>query len=110
MLIHSLRPRSVLSFGPDTEAIPLRDMNVIIGPNGSGKSNLLEVIALLKSAPKAMAEPIREGGGIRDWLWKGSSKPATVSLETTVANLNGSMPLCYRVPFTEQAHRFQTPS
>ena len=107
VLIHSLRPRSVLSFGPDTEAIPLREMNVIIGPNGSGKSNLLEVIALLKSAPRAMAEPIREGGGIRDWLWKGSSKPSTASLEATVANPNGSMSLRYRASFIEQAHRFQ---
>jgi predicted ATPase len=81
VLIHSLRPSGVLSFGPDTEAIPLHGLNVIIGPNGSGKSNLLEVIALLKSASKAMAEPVREGGGIREWLWKGSSKPMIASLE-----------------------------
>lgn len=107
MFIHSLRPRGVLSFGPDTEAIPLHGLNVIIGPNGSGKSNLLEVIALLKSASKAMAEPVREGGGIREWLWKGSSKPMIASLEAIVANPKGRMPLRYRACFTEQGHRFQ---
>ena len=46
------------------------EMIGIIGPNGAGKSNLLEAVALLQSAPDQLLKPIREGGGVRDWLHK----------------------------------------
>src|SRR5262245_8173843 len=39
-LIREVTLRNVLSYGPYTEPIPLRGLNVLIGPNGSGKSNL----------------------------------------------------------------------
>lgn len=52
MLLHSLKISNLLSFGPDSEEIPLRELNVIIGTNGSGKSNFLEAISLLQAAPK----------------------------------------------------------
>lgn len=107
MLIHSLKLRNVLSFGPDTEALHLGALNVFIGPNGSGKSNLIECIALLQSAPKALTLPIREGGGIHDWLWKGAKGRPTASIEAVVANPGGAMPLRYRLEFTESGQRFQ---
>ena len=44
--------------GPNGVELPLAPLNVLIGANGSGKSNLLEAIALLRSAPRDLAEPI----------------------------------------------------
>ncbi|HWT66922.1 MAG TPA: AAA family ATPase [Terracidiphilus sp.] len=49
--IKSIRPVNLLSFGPDTEEIELRSLNILIGANGSGKSNLIEVIGLLSRLP-----------------------------------------------------------
>jgi predicted ATPase len=68
--IKSLHIQNLLSFGPDSPKITLGPLNVLIGPNGSGKSNLIEVVALLQSTPRDLATPIREGGGIVEWLWK----------------------------------------
>src|SRR5207249_11225304 len=59
MLIHSLRIKNLLSFGPDTESLPLAPLNVLIGPNGSGKSNFLEAISLLQAAPKDLSAPLK---------------------------------------------------
>lgn len=69
--LKSLHIQGLLSFAPDAEEIPLTPLNVVIGPNGSGKSNLIEVIDLLKSLPTGLSEAIRDGGGIREWIWKG---------------------------------------
>ncbi len=109
MLIRSLKMRNFLSFGPDSDAIPLKSLNLIIGPNGSGKSNLLEGIALMQSAPGQLNAPIREGGGVRDWLWKGTDKTAVASLEITVESMppNITPPLRYRFDFTESGKRFE---
>lgn len=68
--IKSLNIQNLLSFGPASPPITLGPLNVLIGPNGSGKSNLIEVIGLLQSTPRDLAVPIREGGGIVEWLWK----------------------------------------
>jgi predicted ATPase len=109
MLIHTIQMRSLLSFGPRSEEIALRPLNILIGPNGSGKSNLLEGVALLQSAPDRLNAPIREGGGIRDWLWKGSETPQVASLEAVVdlfASSSESL-LRYRFDFTETGKRFE---
>src|SRR5580658_8280918 len=73
MLLKQLQVRGLLSFGPDVMDLPLRDLNVFIGPNGSGKSNFLEILALLKAAPRSLSDPVKQMGGVRDWLWKGES-------------------------------------
>jgi len=73
MLLHSIYLRNFLSYGdepPETATLALRPLNVLIGPNASGKSNLLEAFALLKHAPGHLQKPIREGGGLRRWLFK----------------------------------------
>ena len=106
MLIKSLRIRNLLSFGPDTELLPLTQLNVLIGPNGSGKSNFLEAISLLQAAPKDLSAPVKEVGGVRDWLWKGASK-AVASLEVMVENPRGKMPLRHELSFTEHGSRFE---
>ena len=107
MLIHSIQLSNFLSFGETSEAVQLRDLNVVIGPNGSGKSNLLEAIELLSGAPKDLTKPIRDGGGIRDWLWKGSKTPPVASVEAILRYPKGPQPLRYRLSFTEVGQRFE---
>jgi predicted ATPase len=105
-MIREICLKNLLSFGPDSPALPLRGLNLVIGPNGSGKSNLIEAISLLQSAPSALASPVRDGGGIRDWLWKGSKKPIA-SLEVVVDNRRGTEDLRHRIAFSELGQRFQ---
>ena len=57
-MLRRLKLSGLLSFGPNGVELPLAPLNVLIGANGSGKSNLLEAIALLRSAPRDLAEPI----------------------------------------------------
>src|SRR3954452_6057511 len=71
MLIRNLKVSGLLSFGARGIDLPLTALNVLIGPNGSGKSNLLEVLALLRAAPSNLPAPVREMGGVREWLWNG---------------------------------------
>ena len=106
MLIKSLRIKNLLSFGPDTESLTLTQLNVLIGPNGSGKSNFLEAISLLQAAPKDLSAPVKEVGGVRDWLWKGKSN-AVASLEVMIENPSGKMPLRHVMNFTEHGSRFE---
>lgn len=107
MLIHSIQLNNFLSFSADAEVIPLGPLNVIIGPNGSGKSNLMESIELLRSAPEQLLKPIREGGGVRDWLWKGAKGTPTATLDVVLANPKGPQNLRYHLAFTEIGQRFE---
>lgn len=107
MLIQSIQLNNFLSFGASSAVIPLRPLNVIIGPNGSGKSNLLESIELLRSAPEQLLKPIREGGGVRDWLWKGAEGTPTASLDVLLAYPKGPQSLRYHLAFTEVGQRFE---
>src|SRR5438105_4583019 len=86
--------RNILSYGPDSDPIPLCNLNVLIGPNGSGKSNLIEAIALLRATPveKDLRDAIREGGTITEWVWKGRPE-APASIEAVVANPAGNQDL-----------------
>lgn len=72
--IKSLQLENFLSYGSESEEIELQPLNVLIGSNASGKSNLIEAIALLKATPTDLPAPIRQGGGITDFLWKGSKE------------------------------------
>ena len=85
----------------------MEPLNVLIGPNASGKSNLIEALSLLAAAPRDLQEPIRAGGGIRDWLWKGRPRTVTASVDVTVAYPRGSIALRYRLCFTETGARFE---
>jgi predicted ATPase len=107
MLIHEIKLSNFLSFGDKSESIPLKPLNVIIGPNGSGKSNLLESIELVRSAPEQLLKPIREGGGVRDWLWKGAKGTTTASLDIVVGNPIGPQSLRYVLSFTAVNQRFE---
>ncbi len=77
--LKSLKLDNLLSFGRATQPVELGRLNVLIGPNGSGKSNFIEAIGLLKAAPGDLLEPIRLGGGVAEWIWKGANDaPATI--------------------------------
>ena len=57
ILLRSLQPVNLLSFGPDTPPIELGPLNILIGANGSGKSNFIETVALqCKPAAEDSAE------------------------------------------------------
>ncbi len=104
--IRSIRLQNILSFGPDTLELPLEPLNVLIGPNASGKSNLIEVLSLLAAAPRDLQTPIREGGGIHEWPWKGVERLGTAMLDVTVEYPKTEMPLRYRLSFKEAGLRF----
>ena len=84
MFMHRIRLENILSFGPDSQELELKPLNVLIGPNGSGKSNLIEVIGLLRAAPSDVMAPIREGGGSGNWIWRGEPKATEARVEVVV--------------------------
>ncbi|MHB8524221.1 MAG: AAA family ATPase [Limisphaerales bacterium] len=113
-LLREIRLTNLLSFGPETEAMPLERLNVFIGPNGAGKSNLIEALALMRATPvlpQATSNAdvrgvVRRGGGVGEWIWKGAKgKPA--SLELVVSNPKGSQALRHLFAFRADAQGFQ---
>lgn len=107
MLVEQLTLSNLLSFGTNLEPIPLGPLNLVIGSNGSGKSNLLEAIDLLKHAPDLLSTPVREGGGIRDWLWKGAEQTPTACIDAVISYPKGPTNLRYVLSFTEVTQRFE---
>src|SRR2546422_6230512 len=107
LLLKRLKVTGLLSFGPTGVDLPLRNLNVFIGPNGSGKSNLLEILALLKAAPRSLPEPVKEMGGVREWLWKGESGTAEGAIEALVDNPKGKMALRHSLTIRENGGRFE---
>lgn len=99
--IRTIRLENVLSYGPSSGEFPLEPLNVLIGPNASGKSNLIEALSLLAAAPGDLQKPIREGGGGRDWLWKGTHGSKIATVDATVEHPQGQQPLRYRLSFTD---------
>ena len=108
MLVHELRLRGLLSFGPDSAALEMRPLNVLIGPNGSGKSNLVEAIGLLRSAATKLTAPMRGagGGGVTEWIWKGSPS-GRAHVEAVIDNPTGKHPLRHVIEFAEISARFE---
>lgn len=101
-VIRTIEVQNFLSYGSDSPPIQLAPLNVLIGPNASGKSNLIEALGLLRAAPADLTAPIREGGGIGEWLWKGDRAGPSVKakIEATVDYPPREMPLRYRLCFT----------
>ena len=100
-----IRARNLLSFGPDGIDLELPALTVLIGPNGSGKSNMFEAIRLLQAAPRDLAEPVRDGGGVSDWIWKGQPN-SSATVEAIVENPGGRRPLRHVIEFRESGRRF----
>ena len=114
--LKSIRPVNLLSFGPNTQEIELRPLNILIGPNGGGKSNLIEIIRLLCFLPEK--EPwvtVLESGGVEEWIWKGdkgqnasSSIFTTLSLEPIPDSRASGTPLNFDFNHSIRLDRFQT--
>lgn len=104
--IKSLKLTNLLSFGPKGCSLELRPLTVLIGPNGAGKSNLIEAISLLQAAPSDLQRHVREGGGVREWLWKGNEGNPEASIEAVVEYPFGTMPLRYCLSFSHMANLF----
>jgi predicted ATPase len=98
--------RNLLSFGPDTQPIALKSLNVLIGPNGSGKSNLIEAVSLMRSAPSDIRTVIRRGGRVSDWIWKGDPD-GVASIDIVTRNPHGNMPLRHVLAFREENQAFR---
>jgi predicted ATPase len=107
MFINRLRVSGLLSFGPEGVDVPLEKLNVLIGPNGSGKSNFLEVLSLLRASPASLPQPVKEMGGVREWLWKGQESTRTATIEAVVNYPKGKMPIRHLLKVTENAERFE---
>ncbi len=112
MMLKSIHLENFLSFGETSSPIELRQLNVVIGPNGSGKSNLIEAIDLIRSAPSTseksnLLAAIRDGGGVRDWLWKGAAKIPVAKINAVFDNPKGSVDLRYVLSFSEVGQRFE---
>lgn len=105
--LRTIRVQNLLSFGPDTVELELRGLNVLIGANGVGKSNLIEVLSLLRAAPSDLLEPIRAGGGIAEWLWKGTDGAPIATVDLTATYPSGKMPLRHRISVAMDAQRTQ---
>ncbi|NQU64734.1 MAG: AAA family ATPase [SAR324 cluster bacterium] len=105
-VLRQITPRNLLSFGPDTDPLTLKSLNILIGPNGTGKSNLLEAIVLMRAAPSDFRSVIRRGGGVRDWIWKGG-KRALASIDLVFSNPKSSQSLRHILAFREDEQGFQ---
>lgn len=86
MLIENIKLKNILSFGPEAVELELHPLNVLIGPNGSGKSNFIDVLDLIRSLPKDMGRPIRKGGGIGNWIWRGQDEDGPLEIEAILPN------------------------
>jgi len=104
-MIVDIQLRNLLSFGPDTEPLGLKNLNILIGANGSGKSNFIEALSLLRSAPSDIRAVIRRGGGVSDWIWKGDPE-GIASIDVVTKNPLGNMPLRHVLAFRKENHAF----
>jgi len=105
-LIRTIRLRNLLSFGPASDEVELLGLNVLIGPNASGKSNLIEAVDVLRACSKDLTKPILTGGGVTEWLWKGSPSAPAAEIDATVCYPSGHMPLRHRLSFAVVGQRF----
>ena len=106
-LITHLRLRNLLSYGPNGTDIELEPLNVLIGPNASGKSNLVGALSLLHAAPRDLLTPIRDGGGVVEWIWKGEGPDGQAQVEALVDPPAGPTRLRYLLAFTVVAQRLE---
>lgn len=108
MFLRELRLKNFLSY-KDSGVVKLSSLNVLIGPNGSGKSNLIEAIDLLHNAPIELTKPVREGGGVYDWIYKGvSAKTETAYLDAVIDYANHQRDgIRYVIGFSAVNQRFE---
>lgn len=98
--------QNFLSYGSCGKEIELQALNVLIGPNGSGKSNFIEAFKILKAIPSNLMAPIRQGGGVNEFLWKGvKDNIPTAKLEVILDN--AGQDFTYQLQFTSVNQQFE---
>lgn len=101
--LRSIGLKNLLSYGSEGVKLDLEPLNVLIGPNAAGKSNLIEAISLLAATPRDLLTPVRRGGGVLEWLWKGVDQPrAELDVGLTVRGVD----LQYKIAFSALASSF----
>jgi len=109
--LHSIRLKNLLSYGSQGTTLELEPLNVLIGPNASGKSNLIEAISLLAATPSDLQKPIREGGGVVEWIWKGSEHKGSAEIGVSLEyGPRDPVLMAYSLDFEETNHRLQVRS
>lgn len=113
-LLKSIHIKNLLSFDGMGCSVELTSLNVLIGPNGSGKSNLLEIVGVLHNVPRDFAEPIRRQGGIKEWLWKGSTSSRSALAESPIATIEAvvdlpfeKVPIRYHLSFAAVGYQIE---
>ncbi len=107
-LIQKLKLQNFLSYGSQGEEIELQPLNVLIGPNGSGKSNFIEAFGILKATPTNLLVPIRKGGGVNEFLWKGESGENQNTIAQIGVTFSDAKPgLDYQLSFTSVNQRLE---
>ncbi|MDZ8054237.1 MAG: AAA family ATPase [Aulosira sp. ZfuVER01] len=105
--IHTLRLENFLSYGSEGQEIELQPLNVLIGANTSGKSNLIEALGILRATPTDLPAPFRQGGGVNEFLWKGSQDNPVAKLEVTLNYPPRTQILRYQVSLTAINQRLE---
>ncbi|HXU29540.1 MAG TPA: AAA family ATPase [Thermoanaerobaculia bacterium] len=104
--LRSIELKNILSYGPEGVTLELEPLNVLIGPNASGKSNLIQALRILPAALNDFAKPIREGGGIDEWLWKGAGGSGIARLGVKILDPTSGTEVGYDLGFTADQSRF----
>jgi predicted ATPase len=110
MFLERISIKGLLSFGSEGIDLPMRPLNVLIGPNGSGKTNFIEALALLKAAPEDFSRPIRDSGGVREWLWKGPDGSSEAEISVRLPGLEVGLEVRlheHRIAFRANAGRVE---
>ena len=114
MFLKSMQLNNFLSFGESQGPVEMRPLNLLIGSNGAGKSNVIEALALRQSAPSTSSKSnlnfaVNEGGGARDWIWKGEEDAHCATINATFENaLKGTKgDLRYALKFSGESGFFE---
>ena len=59
----------------------------------------------MQAAPHDLSDPVRTGGGISEWIWKGQPK-SSARVEAVVENPGGNQNLRHVIEFRESGRRF----
>jgi len=103
MLLGQITLKNILSF--KATELELRTLNVLIGPNASGKTNFIDAVSLLHAAQGDLQKTISDGGGVREWIWKGADSDSAAVLECRLA-LESAPSLIYRMEFSAEGPAF----
>ena len=112
-MLKSLHLRNFLSFGRECLPVELGPLNVVIGANGSGKSNFIEAIDLMRAAPCVSERSnacavVSDGGGVREWIWKGAEDNSGACIDAVVDYPGRETDLRYFMRFGEAGdNRFE---